>query len=77
MQKVSAEIAGILPPRLVLPGVVSRLCLFSEAVEAAEGGGEVKGSSLGKPGDDELASPGTLASVSDSFQRDLPFDPPM
>eukprot|EP00752_Nemacystus_decipiens_P012958 g11467.t1 len=63
VQKMSAEIAGILPPRLVLPTLVSRLGLFCEAVEAAEaGGGEVKGRPAGNLGDDDLASPGTLAS---------------
>lgn len=63
---MSAEISGIIPPRLVLPGVVSRLVIFSEAVEAAEeAAGEVERNPPGNPGDDDLAPPGTLASVSE------------
>lgn len=62
---MSAEVSGSLPPRLVLPGVVSRLTRFCESVESTEQSGRDSGEnvSAGDQGDDELASPGTLASV--------------
>lgn len=65
VQKMSAEVSGNLPPRLVLPGVVARLNSFSQWVEA---GGEAQRGrpekrSAAEARDNKIASPGVLASV--------------
>ncbi|CAM9380716.1 unnamed protein product [Ectocarpus sp. 8 AP-2014] len=58
IQRMSAEVSGILPPRLVLPGVVSRTFRFCESVE----GSSSEDPGAEHQGDDSVESPGTLAS---------------
>ncbi|CAB1112970.1 unnamed protein product [Ectocarpus sp. CCAP 1310/34] len=58
IQRMSAEVSGILPPRLVLPGVVSRIFRFCESVE----GSSSEDPGAEHQGDDSVESRGTLAS---------------
>ncbi|CAM9892137.1 unnamed protein product [Ectocarpus sp. 13 AM-2016] len=55
---MSAEVSGILPPRLVLPGVVSKIFRFCESVE----GSSSEDPDTEHQGDDSVESLGTLAS---------------
>ncbi|CAM9341174.1 unnamed protein product [Ectocarpus sp. 4 AP-2014] len=58
IQRMSAEVSGILPPRLILPGVVSTTFRFCDSVE----GSSSEDPGAEHQGDESVESPGTLAS---------------